>query len=347
MSGHHDLGYKFLFAHPELVRELVAGFTPFSFLDGIDAAAFERVNPAYVSERFSERQDDIVWRVRIGRQWLYIYILLEFQSQIDRWMALRMQAYIGLLYQDLVRRNEVAPGARLPAVLPLVFYNGAAPWNDGLEMREMIAGVPQELAPFQASQRYFLIDQKRLDPAALAKEGTVIAALFRLELSDMPDVLRELAPALNAWLSQDAQAPLKRAVAAWLEQLVQREARGEDELGAVLQLGGTAMGVRKYDTWADALEDRGLQKGLERGREEGREAGREEGRSQIAAVLRSILERILAKRFSAVPNGVSQRLEVASVDELEEWTQRALDADSIEALFGPVGPQAANGRAPR
>jgi predicted transposase YdaD len=85
------LGYKPLFAHPELVRDLIAHFTPFSALGALDAAAFEQVNPAYVSERFTERQDDLVWRARCGEPWLYIYILLAFQSRSDRWMALRMQ----------------------------------------------------------------------------------------------------------------------------------------------------------------------------------------------------------------------------------------------------------------
>jgi hypothetical protein len=85
MAGHHDLGYTFLFAHPELVRELLADFTDFPALGGLAADAFERVNPGYVSDRFSERHDDIVWRARVGEQWLYIYILLEFQSGVDHW----------------------------------------------------------------------------------------------------------------------------------------------------------------------------------------------------------------------------------------------------------------------
>ena len=95
MAGHHDLGYKLLFAHPELVRDLLTGFTPFAWLGAVEIAAFERVNPSYVSERFDERHDDIVWRVRLGEQWLYVYILLEFQSAIDRWMALRMRCTWG------------------------------------------------------------------------------------------------------------------------------------------------------------------------------------------------------------------------------------------------------------
>jgi predicted transposase YdaD len=91
MSGDHDLGYKQLFAYPELVRDLLAGFTPFACFRGLAPSAFERVNASYVSERFSERHGDMVWRVRIAEQFVYVYLLLEFQSRAERWMALRMQ----------------------------------------------------------------------------------------------------------------------------------------------------------------------------------------------------------------------------------------------------------------
>ena len=107
MAGHNDLGYKYLFAHPELVRALLVDFTDYGSLGGLDARAWERVNPAYVSELFSERCDDIVWRVGAREQSLYVYLLLEFQSGVERSMALRMQVYIGLLYQDLVERKEL------------------------------------------------------------------------------------------------------------------------------------------------------------------------------------------------------------------------------------------------
>jgi predicted transposase YdaD len=91
MSGNHDLGYKQLFAHPELVRDLLAGFTSFACFRGLEPSAFERVNASYVSERVSERHGDMVWRVRLGEETIYVYLLLEFQSQAERWMALRMQ----------------------------------------------------------------------------------------------------------------------------------------------------------------------------------------------------------------------------------------------------------------
>ena len=67
--------------------------------------------------------DDVVWRVKADERWVYLYLLIEFQSRIDRFMALRMLVYVGLLYQDLVRSKQLGPDGLLPPVLP---WSGAS-----------------------------------------------------------------------------------------------------------------------------------------------------------------------------------------------------------------------------
>ena len=37
----------------------------------------------------------IIWRVRVAGEWLYVYLLIEFQSRIDPWMAVRVMVYTG------------------------------------------------------------------------------------------------------------------------------------------------------------------------------------------------------------------------------------------------------------
>jgi hypothetical protein len=332
MAGDSDTGYKQLFAHPELVRDLLAGFTPFACFDGLDAAAFERVNASYVSERFSERHGDMVWRVRLGGGWVYVYIVLEFQSRNERWMALRVQVYVGLLYQDLVKRHELSPQATLPPVLPLVLYNGALPWSASTELGELIMDAPAGLEGLQARQRFQLIDQHSFDPATLAGSKNLVAALFRLELSDSPDVLIETVATLGMWLGDDAQAPLRRSIGNWIERLQQREFDGIAMPGLRSLLEGETMGERyqrKYATWADALEDRGLQKGLAKGREQGREEGRLDA-------MRGMLKRLLVQRFGALQVAVLARIDSAQADDIERWTDRVLGADSLDSVFGPA-----------
>ncbi|MCK0164341.1 Rpn family recombination-promoting nuclease/putative transposase [Marinobacter sp. S6332] len=54
--------------------------------------------------------------MRWGESWLYVYLLLEFQSTVDKYMAVRVMSYLGLLYQDLIRQKHLTANGKLPPV---------------------------------------------------------------------------------------------------------------------------------------------------------------------------------------------------------------------------------------
>src|SRR5688572_30499423 len=109
MSTDHDGDYKDLFSHPQMVRDLLSGFVPGQWIERLDFTTLARINASYVSDKGHARHDDMVWKVRLADEWMYVYVLLEFQSEPDRWMALRLLVYIGLLYQDLIKNNALSP----------------------------------------------------------------------------------------------------------------------------------------------------------------------------------------------------------------------------------------------
>ncbi|NHZ98599.1 Rpn family recombination-promoting nuclease/putative transposase [Massilia sp. CCM 8734] len=324
----HDLGYRALFAHPEMVRELITGFTPVKLLDGVALSAFERVNADYVSERPSARQGDVVWRVQLGEQVMDVVILLEFQSGVDRCMALRMQTYVGLLCQDLVKRHALSPELLLPPVLPLVFYNGAPPWRAPMDLAELLTAPPAELAALQPSQRYALIDQRRLDRAALDANDDLLALLFRIELSLFPDVLTTHVPALKTWFRTTPLTSLRTSVWAWWKALLGRKANGTQlfnldsaeeanmDLDLDLDLDLSTL------TWGEQMQHIGFQKGCAQGIEEGQ-----------AIALRRILGSLLHGRFGNLPVPAAERIGQASQAQLEQWCERSLTAPNLFAVF--------------
>ena len=89
MASEDDTAYKQLFAHPEMVRDLLLGFVPGTWIRQLDLSSFERVSGSYVGDGGQQRHSDMVWKVRLSGEWIYIYLLLEFQSRSDPWMALR------------------------------------------------------------------------------------------------------------------------------------------------------------------------------------------------------------------------------------------------------------------
>jgi predicted transposase YdaD len=119
-----DTGCKLLFSHPRVVEDLMRGFVGEDWVADLDFTTLEKVSGSYVSDDLRDREDDVIWRVRHQGTWLYIDLLLELQSTVAPWMALRLMVYTGLLYQDLIKTGEVRSHDKLPPVFPLVLYNG-------------------------------------------------------------------------------------------------------------------------------------------------------------------------------------------------------------------------------
>ena len=317
----HDSGYKSLFSHPEMVRDLLRDYVPGEWVREADFSTLERVNGSYVAENQKQRHDDMVWRLRLENRWLWVYLLLEFQSETDEWMALRMMVYLGLLAQDLVKRNELADG-RLPPILPLVLYNGQPPWRAAVELAELFAPAPRGLDAFRPRLAYHLIDEARLklhtDPAV----RTAVEALFRLEHGRTPDDLRQVIRALDALLRDPAHASLRRTFVHWIKTLLRRKAGSPtmqdiDSINDLLE--ADTMLAERIDTWLEEA----TRKGMQQGRIEG------EGR---------LLSRLLESRFGPLPADAARRLATASEAEIEAWGEAMLGASSLDAVFNRKSP---------
>ena len=130
-----DPNYKRLFSFPRMVEDLLRGFLPGDWLAELDFSTLQKLPTEYVSDELLRRHGDCVWRMRRRRgEWLYLLVVLEFQSTAEPRMALRILTYTSLLYQELVRNDALDARGRLPPVLPIVLYNGEARWRAAVEV---------------------------------------------------------------------------------------------------------------------------------------------------------------------------------------------------------------------
>ena len=300
--------YKRLLAFPEVVADLLRSLLPEDL--GIDAGSLRKLPAEYVADDYRQRRGDTVWRVRAraaaGGGWLHVLVLLEFQSTDDKTMALRVLEYTVMLYRELVRENRIAPDGLLPPVLPVVLYNGDAPWRSASQLRDLIAPTGPALAPFQPSQRHIVLDERRL-PADDARVGDLTRAMVLVEQSSSgPDLL--LAAAFLTERLRDSRSELRQAFADWLEALLRRleGAAGVETSRRELSLEEVTMTLEeRVAEWPKPYLRQGREEGISLGREEGislgREegisVGREEGISLGIAHQRSMLRRMATTRF--------------------------------------------------
>ena len=279
----HDDQYKRLFAFPRLVEDLLRGFVGGDWLDDVDFSTLDKRSAEFVSDEGRARRCDTVWRVRRRGAWLYVLVMFEFESRDDPDVALRILECTALLYQELARNGALEPDGHRPPVLPVVLYNGTAPWRAPREVGELIAPAPPSLARYQPAQRYVVVDERRVRSDD-APEGNLMAAVAALEQSRSMEDLHRVATALERRGWAPGEERLDLVFAKWLERLMRRLAPRDAPPPAVSTVEEARM----------TLEERVSQwprQWLEQGIEQGRAQGIEQGRA--------LLCRLAARKFDA------------------------------------------------
>ena len=323
----HDPIYKKLFGFPDMVRDLLRAVGP-DWIDEVDLGTLDQLSAEYVGDLGQTRRGDAAWRVRFRDRRLDLLVLLEFQSTIDAHMALRNNEYTTLLYQELARRKELGPPGQWPPVVPVVLYNGDAPWTAALEMRDLIGTPPAVLSRCQPSQYSLLLDERRVAVDDLPA-GNLMRWVTGFEQSETPEELLQVAIALVRRLRSPAYAGLRGVFAEWVDQLARRMKPGQTVWtpGRTLEE-ATMILAERVGQWPEQWRQEGRQEGVAQGRREGVAEGRREGVAQERALLR----RQAAVRFGDAVAGRVEDLLRAS----EDWDELAAAAELIvRAETGP------------
>ena len=240
MPERHDGGYRLLFSHPRMVEDLLRGFL---HLEGSAPGLLERRSEVYVSDRLERREQDLVWRLRGPKGGPVVYLLLEFQSEPDPQMAVRISVYEGLLRQDLARSREVPPSAD-PSIVAVVVYNGGERWTE----RSASKGS------------YRLVDVKR-DPLPADPEN-LVALLCELERSRTPEAFNRPVERLARLLAGGEMAELRRAFNSFLRESLLPGRFPEARIPAMLELEEIRPMLRETVLeWTREWEQNGVQKG--------------------------------------------------------------------------------------
>lgn len=181
----HDQWYKKLFSNPVFVQELFTTFVKEDFVKELDFSRLSRVDKTFICDQFKERESDIIYQIQYRRKKAYIYLLVEFQSTVDRFMALRVLSYVTQFYMMLIEGNRPR---KLPPVFPLVLYNGDAKWNAPVSMDDLLEkSLPRCYTPQFC---YYKVAENEFSKKDLIDIKNAVSALFFVENSTVEEVRR-------------------------------------------------------------------------------------------------------------------------------------------------------------
>ena len=105
------------------MQNLLESFVHESFIKKLDFSTLNRIDKSFINENFKEKESDLIYTIQFKEKTIYIFLLLEFQSTVDKMMPVRFLRYIMELYESFRKLPE---NGKFPAVFPLLLYSGDA-----------------------------------------------------------------------------------------------------------------------------------------------------------------------------------------------------------------------------
>ncbi len=158
------------------MQRLLQSFVHENFVEDLDFSTLKRVDKSFVTESFKEKESDIIYTIKFKDSIIYIFLLLEFQSTVDKNMSIRFVRYITELYESFQAKTG---SGKLPAVFPILLYNGDAKWTAPFRFEERVEqSIPKEFIPHF---RYFPILVNEIPKSTLQRIQNALSGVFYIE----------------------------------------------------------------------------------------------------------------------------------------------------------------------
>jgi predicted transposase/invertase (TIGR01784 family) len=265
----HDRGYRKLLSHPKVVEDLISTFVDEDFARLIDFSKLAPYNSSFITESHEERETDMIWSVEVKGRPVFFYILIEFQSTIDRWMALRMLVYILLLYQDLIVKKIVKK--KLPSVLPIVLYRGKRPWKAPVKLQDLVEVPFEAFRPHVPEFSYLKIEEQGFSKESLLALESIMAKVFLMETVSLEDLV-EISRSFQEIYRKEIDGELKNILKKWFE-------------SKLSMIGLDAEGIDLDEGEVETMFETNVRKFKAQMKKEGKIEGKLEGKLETAAAM--------------------------------------------------------------
>ena len=266
----HDRVFRFALKKPERAAALIRAHLDEKYLKHLDLESIEAFTTDVIDGELGETKNDLVFKVKLAGHNVYIFPVLEHQSDQPKRSVLRFANYALRLIGDLM--DDSSETFSLPIIM--VINQGPGPWGPAVSLHDQF-DVPEEckdLLDFAPQFRYLPIDLPDLKEDEICEDPAVRLTLGLMRAVAKNEVaawLREHLPEFEEVENDDEE--LIRSLLTYMNN-TDHDLRPETVENLAQQVqSGKLKG--QFMTLAEKFEARGEKRGEARGEKRGEARG--------------------------------------------------------------------------
>ncbi len=148
----------------------------------IDLKSLQLTNKSFVSEEYSDKHSDLIFKAKIDNNDGYVYQILEHQSTNDDYMGIRLLEYNTSLIRQHMKEFKTN---KAPIILNILVYAGKEKYKGPKSMLEMFENP--DLAKEIMFKDFHIVDLQSTDINKLSKDKKAALAEIFLKQGIMRD----------------------------------------------------------------------------------------------------------------------------------------------------------------
>jgi predicted transposase/invertase (TIGR01784 family) len=219
----HDKGYKGLFSKKRNFLHFLKKYIQADWVNNIDENDLVLIDKSFIEADYKDKESDVIYKVKFKDSEIIFYVLLELQSTVNQTMPFRLLKYMTELmkreFEDTPKNEREAINYRLPAVVPIILYNGADNWSAVRSFKEYLQGHEQ-FGEYVINFRYLLFDLNRMTDETILSTHQLLDMVFALDKKtsrkDMERILNITAEHLQRMSDEDRNDLIRWVSYIWL-----------------------------------------------------------------------------------------------------------------------------------
>ncbi|ETR73310.1 MAG: transposase YhgA family protein [Candidatus Magnetoglobus multicellularis str. Araruama] len=339
----HAMFFENVFSRLDIAADFIKNYLPSHIVNNLDLSTVQLERKSFINNQLKGSQSDLLYKIKtIDNKLLFIYILLEHKSYIDRWVLFQLLGYIVQIGDrermiNKVKRkrkreenkannrpeNEGIETEYLTPVIPIIVYHGPEHWECSKYLSELYKGndLYKEFLP---DFNFLVINLKNYDESQIKGIVYLQVALLVMKYFFSDELFNKLPDILSLLADLVQQKSTIDFLSIVLEYIGTNQRCDEDFLKESLDKAFENKGEEIMHTLADKLVNKYslADKWIDKGKRE----GKKEGKTQLLSFL-------FEERFGNVPQQLTKQINQADDKLIEDLTRSFLRFQSINDYY--------------